>query len=1019
MKQCTPANGSRPLSDSGCARRWAVSSGIALLILSAGWPAAAAEAAPADSQDPHAAARELVVARCTACHGADAAESGLRLDSRAGLLKGGDFGPAVVVGSGATSELVRRVRSTADDERMPPDEDPLSADDVDALSAWIDAGAPWPGGDAAEMEEPRDERLDHWAWQPLAEPAVPDTRDAFPQLDGVEPARTPIDQFVHSRLLAEGLAPSPAADRRVLIRRLSFDLIGLPPAAEEIDAFVRDPAPDAYEQLVDRLLASPRYGERWARHWLDVVHYGDTHGYDKDKPRPNAWPYRDYVIRSFNDDKPYARFVEEQIAGDVLFSDTRDGHEAIGFIAAGPWDFIGHREVPETKTDGKIARHLDRDDMVANTIGSFASVTVQCAQCHAHKFDPVSQEDYYSLQAVFAAIDRDDIRFDTDPNVAAKRRQLTQQKVAHASSKQALEEAIAAAAGERLVALTAAIEALPVGEANPGPAYGWHSDISPTPDTETWVQVDLGGSLPLSEIVLRPCHDTFNNIGAGFGFPLRYRVEVSDDAEFLKGVTLVASREDADVDNPGVSAVRHPFDGTARYVRITATRLATRANDYIFALAELEALSRPAENETAANLALGCEVTSASSIEASPRWGRGNLVDGQSPSATGDERTRLETEREAVLAAARTPEQAARIAEAQRGIEEADAGLAALPEQATVYAGGSLVRHGEPRTIHLLSRGSVLAPTREVAAGTLSLIESLESRFDLPADHAEGDRRAALARWLTDPANPLIWRSLVNRVWHYHFGRGLVDTPNDFGRMGGEPSHPQLLDWLACVFRDGGGSLKDLHRLIVTSSTYRQVSTSREDAAAADADNRLLWRQNRRRLEAEAIRDAVLAAAGTLDLTMGGPGWQDFVIEHPEHSPHYRYDLADPRDASSWRRGVYRFIVRSQTQPFMTCLDCADPSMRVAKRNESVSALQALALLNNGFMLVQSEKLAQRLERDVGDDRAAQIERAFQLALGRQPDDIERDALVELANAHGLASAARVILNLNEFAYVD
>ena len=336
-----------------------------------------------------------------------------------------------------------------------------------------------------------------------------------------------------------------------------------------------------------------------------------------------------------------------------------------------------------------------------------------------------------------------------------------------------------------------------------------------------------------------------------------------------------------------------------------------------------------------------------------------------------------------------------------------------------MYAGGSLVRHGEPRTIHLLSRGSVLAPTREVAAGTLSLIESLESRFDLPADHAEGDRRAALARWLTDPANPLIWRSLVNRVWHYHFGRGFVDTPNDFGRMGGEPSHPQLLDWLACVFRDGGGSLKDLHRLIVTSSTYRQVSTSREDAAAADADNRLLWRQNRRRLEAEAIRDAVLAAAGTLDLTMGGPGWQDFVIEHPEHSPHYRYDLADPRDASSWRRGVYRFIVRSQTQPFMTCLDCADPSMRVAKRNESVSALQALALLNNGFMLVQSEELAQRLERDVGDDRAAQIERAFQLALGRQPDDIERDALVELANAHGLASAARVILNLNEFAYVD
>ena len=995
---------------------WAVCLGVFAASLLAPSRAASPQT---DSDALHEAARNLLTSRCSSCHCADGPESGLRLDSRAGLLKGGEFGPAVVLGNGATSELIRRVRSNNDDERMPPEDDPLSADEIDTLIRWIDASAPWPGSDDAEMADARDERLDHWAWQPIQQPPVPEPADSLEQIAGVEPARNAIDQFIRHSLTEAGLSPSPAADRRTLIRRLSFDLTGLPPSPEAVDAFIADTAPDAYEQLVDRLLASPRYGERWARHWLDVVHYGDTHGYDKDKPRPHAWPYRDYVIRSLNADKPYTRFVEEQIAGDVLYGDTRDGHEAIGFIAAGPWDFIGHREVPETKTDGKIARHLDRDDMVANTIGTFASVTVHCAQCHAHKFDPVSQEDYYSLQAVFAAIDRDDHRFDADPAVARQRQELTASRAAHAASQASINEAIAEAAGPRLAEIDAALAALPQDDANPGPAYGWHSGISPTPDSEKWVQVDLGEPMPLSEIVLRPCHDTFNNIGAGFGFPLRYRVEVSTDADFTEDVLEVFATGDADLANPGVSPQRHATDATARFIRITATKLAERSNDFIFALAELEVFPAASEEGAAANIAFGAAVTSLDSIEAPPRWGRANLIDGESPSDASDQRKTLTAERAALLAAHTSAEQAAGLSNAAAGIQEADAALEALPPQTSVYAAASLVRNGEPRTIHLLSRGNVLAPTRQVRPGSLSLIEGLESRFDLPADHAEGDRRAALAHWLTDPANPLIWRSLVNRVWHYHFGRGIVDTPGDLGRMGGEPSHPELLDWLAAEFRENGGSLKALHRLIVTSAAYRQVSTIRDDAAAIDADNRLLWRQNRRRLEAEAIRDAVLATAGTLDLTMGGPGWQDFVIEHPEHSPHYRYDLADPADPATWRRGVYRFIVRSQTQPFMTCLDCADPSMRVGRRNESVSALQALALLNNGFVLVQAERFAQRVQAEAGESLDAQVTRAFELAIGRAPDAVERDTLIELAQAHGLANTCRTILNLNEFAYVD
>jgi hypothetical protein len=365
------------------------------------------------------------------------------------------------------------------------------------------------------------------------------------------------------------------------------------------------------------------------------------------------------------------------------------------------------------------------------------------------------------------------------------------------------------------------------------------------------------------------------------------------------------------------------------------------------------------------------------------------------------------------------PKLTGELDEVKRRAAVAEAEQKQLPPLSSVYAATTRNRGGKPRSIHVLSRGNVLAPTHEARPGAIAAVAMLPSRFDLVPDHSEGDRRVALARWIASPENPLTWRSIVNRAWQYHFGRGIVATASDFGRMGAEPTHPALLDWLAAEFRDGGGSLKSLHRLIVTTAAYRQAGTVREDHAAIDADNHYLWRQNRRRLEAEAIRDAVLAAAGTLDLTMGGPGWQDFKIEHPQNSPHFRYDLGDPEDRKTWRRGVYRFIVRSQTQPFMTCLDCADPSMRVERRNESISALQALTLLNNGFMLVQARHFAERVTREAGDDPARQVERAFELAVGRDPDGEEAAALLEVARAHGLANVCRAIWNLNEFAFVD
>ncbi|NBV45015.1 MAG: DUF1553 domain-containing protein [Planctomycetia bacterium] len=973
-----------------------------------GLASVAAAAEPPPAADAHAAARALVIKRCAGCHGADAQESGLRVDSRGALVRGGEFGPVVTPGRSAESEFVTRIASRDADERMPPDGPPLSAAEVAAVAAWVDAGLPWPG---QEGEAARDPRLDHWAWQPLHLPEVPAPVAAFAALAGVEPAVHPIDRFIQAALAARGLTPAPVADRRTLIRRVSFDLVGLPPTPEEIEAFVADPDPDAYGKLVDRLLASPRHGERWARHWLDVVHYGDTHGYDKDKPRPHAWPYRDWVVGSLNADMPYARFVAEQIAGDVISPDSADALAATGFIAAGPWDFIGHVEVPETKTDGKIARHLDRDDMVAATIGTFASVTIHCAQCHAHKFDPVPQEDYYALQAVFAALDRGERTFARDPAVAAAHAALDGRLAAVAARRKDVEGAVITAAGPRLAELDAALTTA-AKAANPGPEYGWHSAIEPAAESVKWVQVDLGRDVALATVVLHPCSDDFNGIGAGFGFPRRYRVEGAADAEFSRGVVVIADRTAADEANPGTRPVVLPAPVNVRYLRITATRLAARKDDFICALAEVEAL-----DGDGTNVAHGATVAALDSIEAAPRWGRANLVDGAWPPAA-PATAALTAEREALLRTAREPFAAELAAvAAEEAAVRSERG--ALPALETLYTATSRARAGVPRPIHVLARGNVNAPGRAVGPGTLSLVEGLPSRFDLPGDHAEGERRRALAAWLTSPANPLPWRSIVNRVWHYHFGRGIVDTPSDFGRMGGSPSHPDLLDWLAVQFRDGGGSLKDLHRLVVTSATYRQQSLHRPEAAAVDAGNAFLWRQNPRRLEAEAIRDAVLAVAGTLDLTMGGPGWQDFRVEHPEHSPHYRYDLADPLDRGTWRRSVYRFIVRSQTQPFMTSLDCADPSTRVEKRTESLSAIQALALLNNSFMTTQAEQLATRVAAAAGSDPAARVTSAFRLALGRAPDAAEAEVLVAMHAAHGLPAVCRALFNLAEFAFID
>ena len=860
-----------------------------------------------------------------------------------------------------------------------------------------------------------------WSIQPLARPAIPVSKLAATK-DG-----NPIDQFIAVRLEAQGLSFSQAADRRTLIRRLYFDLIGLPPTPAEIEVFVKDSDPHAFDALVDRLLASPQYGERWARHWLDVVHFGETHGYDKDKPRPNAWPYRDYVIRSFNEDKPWSRFVAEQIAGDVLYLFTRDGLEALGFIAAGPWDFIGHAEVSESKMDGKVARHLDRDDMVANTMQTFNSLTVQCAQCHDHKFDPISQEDYYSLQAVFAAVDRADKEYDLDAEVAKKRAGLDQRQRPLIAEQKQINDRIGGRAGDALVALNESI-AKAEKTAKQSEAFGYHSGIAAEQNTTKWVQIDLGRGVALKQIVLHPAKDNFNHIGEGFGFPVRFRVEAAEDAGFASTVRLIADRTTADVANPGIEPqLIQTRDLVTRFIRVTATKLAPRQNDFVLALAELSAI-----DVAGTNVATGATVTALDSIESPARWQQANLTDGWYPGATQDGPAELagwRSAREELLSRSTLDEERERLAAIGEALKEFNAELGRLPPTqrayvAGVYSGsgtftGTGAKGGQARPIYLLNRGSVQSPGREVGAGALNVIPGLSARFELPPDHGEGERRAALAKWLSDSRNPLTWRSIVNRVWQQHFGRGIVETPNDFGNMGAKPSHPELLDWLACEFRDGGQSLKKLHRLIVTSATYQQQSSgTNERAVIVDADNRLLWRMNRRKLEAEAVRDAMLFVSGRLDPTMGGPSFQDFVIDKPEHSPHYEYPLHDPDDPKAQRRSIYRFLVRSQPQPFMAALDCADPSMQVATRNESVTALQSLALLNNALVISLSKHFAARLESEPGSI-GEKTNRAFYSAIGRTTTDEEAKQLTRFAEEYGLENLCRALFNLNEFAFVD
>lgn len=946
----------------------------------------------------------ILEARCLACHDAANAKGDVRLDTPAAVFE------HLQPGQPDASLLIEQVSGPEPD--MPKKEKPLTPAQVETLRQWVQAGAPWPEGRVLADKPARD--LDWWSLREIP-------RSKIEARNG-----NPVDHFIDLKLAEKGLKPVSEADPATLIRRLSYDLTGLPPDPALVSSFVTQPS--SFEQVVDTLLASPAFGEKWAQHWLDLVRYAETHGYDKDKPRLNAWPYRDYVIRSLNDDKPYGRFVQEQIAGDALFPGQPDGVLGLGFLSAGPWDFIGHSEVGEGKVDGRIAKHLDRDEMVSAVFNVFTSTTVQCAQCHHHKFDPVTMQDYYRLHAVFSAVDRADRVFTGLPPEQEKARNAL---LAQINTLKAEQSKFTTEAKRELGARTSGIERrlaeLKAKHGSPlRPQYGWHSQIVKTQDTVKWVQVDLGKPQGVEQLRLIPAYDTFADIGPGFGFPLRYKVEASNDPDFKTGVRLLLDATIADQPNPRHNEIVLDVGREAvRYLRVTATRLALRKNDYIFALGEVQAIG----GENHDNLAQGATVSALDSIEAAPRWGRANLTDGIYHREVGDpaalaELRELEAQKAAIEKELADPQRDTRLNVIETELADLSPKLAAFPKGELVYAaatdftaqGRFIATAGKAREIRLLNRGDIRAPGDLMRPGLPPLWPTTRELFDLPPDAPESAARAELAKALTARDNPLFWRSIVNRLWLWTFGQGLVTSANDFGRMGQPPTHPELLDHLAATLRDDPQhSLKSIVRLLVTSRAYRRASTHHEGNAALDAGNALLWRANRRRLSAEEFRDSLLAVSGTLRLDVrGGPSFQDFVIEKPQHSPHYQYHLHDPRDSAAHRRSIYRFIVRSQPQPFLTSLDCADPSQSVPQRDESTTALQALTQWNNRLVEAVSDTFGQRLAQEKDP-----VTTAFTRALARVPNAEEHAALAEHLRAHGPAALARVLFNLNAFVYLD
>jgi len=851
---------------------------------------------------------------------------------------------------------------------------------------------------ARSADKPPPASPQHWAWQPLRRPAVP-------AADGV---KNPVDRFLLARLTEINLTFASPADPRTLIRRFHFTTIGLPPTPEEVEAFVRECSPSAAggaagenekkrEQavaaLVDKLLASPHFGERWARHWLDVVRFAESNGYETNGARKNAWPYRDWVIRAFNRDLPYDRFIAEQLAGDVLGVD-----EATGFIVGGPTDIVKSPDPVLTANQ----RAEDLNDFAATTASAFLGLTLHCARCHNHKFDPIAMTDYYAVVACFAGVQHGE-------------RAVKPANFAELQGK-------ADALRQRLAGVMKQLERFePVAHAGTGAGAKLRPPVTRGLNLERFAPVAARFiRFTVAETTqLEPCIDELEAFSAG----------ATGRNVALASAGAKASASGSYPNNP-FHKLEHINDGQYGNERSWISN--ERGKGWVqieFAREEMidrVQWSRDRDNVPRYNDRLATRYR----VEVSRDGSTWQTV------ATSDDRQPFGGKAPGGItysAEGMGPVEAARLAELLATRKQLEADLAAVTTFPMVYAG----RFVKPGDTHLMHRGDPMQPREKVAPGALA---AFAPKLALPPDAPDSERRLALAKWLGSAENPLTARVIVNRLWHYHFGTGLVDTPSDFGLNGGRPSHPELLDWLASELVNSGWRLKHVHRLILTSAAFsqgglyavvNQPSPVRKSstpgratepmppgsdylrrAIATDASDRLLWHYPARRLESEPLRDAMLAISGKLDRTMGGPGFDLF-----EANSNYVkvYNSRADFGPAEFRRMIYQAKPRTELDSTFGAFDCPDAGQVTPKRTSSTTPLQALNLLNSPFAVQQAGYFADRVMTEAGQLANAQVRRAFQLAFMREPAAAELAASVKLVEAHGLPSLCRALFNANEF----
>jgi mono/diheme cytochrome c family protein len=1071
----------------------------------------------------------ILKAHCLDCHGPDKQKSKFRIDRRSLLLAGGDLGePAVIPGEPDKSFLIQAVSGTVDDLVMPPKGKRLSDDQVSTLREWIAQGASTPTSYGADKER---NQPTHWSLKPVVRPTPPSFAGAS---DGNE-----IDAFVRRKLTGKGLSPSQQAERRKLIRRLGLVMHGLPPNAKDVDAFVANSDPQAWLNLVNDALKSPRYGERWAQHWLDLVRFGETHGFETNRERPNAWPYRDWIIDAFNTDKPYDRFVREQVAGDMLGEPV-----GVGFLVAGPHDLVKGKDPLLRLTQ----RQDELADMINTTGTAFLGLTLGCARCHNHKFDPVTQKDFYSLQAVFAGVEHADramplpkernAKIATIDAQIAKLRERLQKFVRKSDYAHLLidDAQLAKSAGIGVEQLEK-----PRGKgknpkgAQPGFAddpgsdkrmpnisggeYTWWNNLpgkdvaayrplaqgrfrvwlswgaghathtrdarflidadgetTTTNDRKEIARVDQqlladgsgkvinkslwsgfwdagihefeptaaivlqggqsGSAITADALLLEPVANETANASPPARPNLRpalspkHNIErfPPTEARFIRFTIERSSSSEPCIDELEI------FSGNQNVALAHAGAKASSSGDFVHPVHKLAHINDGKYGNTQSWISksksggwVQIELTKASRIDRI-EWGRdreGRFTDRLPVEYRIEAATKLGQWTLLASSADRLPASKGKTIDTTYDFARHTPDIAKqgrqwltvltalsknrekLTKPTMIYAG----KFTQPGPTHRLYRGEPMAKREQVEPNAIEAIGALSLKKDSP----EKERRLALAKWIADRDNPLTARVIVNRLWQFHFGVGIVDTPSDFGANGTPPTHPELLDWLASELMDKDWSLKHIHRLILTSATWRQDSRPQSDALRIDGATRLLWRFPPRRLEAEAIRDCLLLASGVLDLKSGGPGFSAFEIE-PENVRHYFPKKSfGPED---WRRMVYMTKVRQEKDSVFGVFDCPDASQVVPKRSRSTTPLQALNLLNSIFVNQQAELLAKRLHTEAGESTADQIKLAFTLCFGRDATADELKDAEAFIKAEGLHQFTRALLNANEFVFI-